>query len=297
MKNTLILGHILAIFTIFVWGSTFSSTKVLLKDFSASEILFMRFFIAYILLFILHYKGVRFRNFRLESLFICAGLCGGCLYFLLENIALNYTSASNASLLVAINPIFTALLSFFIFKQSLKKYFFIGSFLAFIGILFVVFQGQSVQISPFGDMLCIIAGFVWSVYTLLLERIFYHFSGENSLAITRKIFFYGLCFTLPIAFFSFCNNHTNLHDFMLKLSESTNAFNLLFLGIFASAMCYLTWNKSLQFLGTLKASAYIYAIPVIGVFVAMITLGESLNFYLVIGGILTLLGLFLSQKG
>ena len=49
-------GHLLAIFTILVWGVTFSSTKLLLPDFAPTEILFIRFFIAYAFLSLLCVK-------------------------------------------------------------------------------------------------------------------------------------------------------------------------------------------------------------------------------------------------
>ena len=77
----------------------------------------------------------------------------------------------------------------------------------------------------------------------------------------------------------------------------SNLTNLLFLGLIASGLCYLSWNASLKLLGSLKASAYIYSVPVIGVIAACVSLGEALSVYIIIGGILTLLGLFLSQRG
>ncbi|MGX3043778.1 DMT family transporter [Helicobacter sp. T3_23-1056] len=294
------LGHFLAIFTIVVWGSTFSSTKALLSDFAPAEILFIRFFLAYIFLALLCRKVIAFRGVKNELLFAGAGLSGSCLYFLLENIALNYTSASNASLLVAFNPITTALLSWILFGERLGRFYTLGFGLCFVGIVLVVLNGKnSVEISPFGDFLCILAGLTWSVYTIILERLFGVYREENAIAMTRKIFFYGIIFTLPFALWQ--SVELSGGDFSKviessRFSNPANALNLLFLGLVASALCYLSWNACLKRLGTLQASAYIYAIPVVGVFIATLTLGESLTPYLIFGGILTLLGLFVSQK-
>lgn len=303
-----LIGHILAIWTIIVWGSTFSATKALLGDFAPAEILLLRFVLAYIFLALLCRKIIAFHSVKSELLFVCAGLSGSCLYFLLENIALNYTNASNASLLVAFSPITTALLSWILFGKRLGRFYFLGFVLCFIGIALVVFNGKfSLQISPFGDMLCIVAGLVWSVYTIILERLFVLYRGGNAIAMTRKIFFYGIVFTLPFAAYQSgvlqgVINGENLAQNLSQILESSrffkpsNALNLLFLGLIASAACYLSWNACLKRLGTLKASAYIYAIPVVGVFIATLTLGESLTPFLIIGGILTLLGLFVSQR-
>lgn len=301
-------GHFLAIFTIVVWGSTFSATKALLEDFAPAEILFIRFALAYMFLALLRHRSIAFEWSKKELLFIGAGFSGSCLYFLLENIALTLTNASNASLLVAINPITTALLLRLFFGKKFGRFFVLGFVIVFVGIALVVFNGNfSVQISPLGDMLCILAGLVWSVYTIILERLFSAYRGSNPIAMTRRIFFYGLVFTLPFAMYqsgilSGILSWENLSADLSAISESSrylkpsNLANLLFLGLVASALCYLSWNACLKRLGTLKASAYIYAIPVVGVFIATITLGEPLTPYLIIGGILTLLGLFVSQK-
>lgn len=297
-------GHLLAIFTILVWGVTFSSTKILLPDFAPAEILFIRFFIAYVFLSLLcvklHTQCIAFVSFSNEILFILAGLSGGCLYFLAENVALLYTTASNASLLVAINPFFTGLLFAFVYGKKLSRFFILGFFVSFVGIFLVIFQGElSLQIYPIGDLLCILAGIIWSVYTLVLEMIFARFKGISHLVILKRIFFYGLLFTLPFTLYQsgiLQGDFHTLQDFT-RYTKVSNLANLFFLGLVASGLCYLSWNASLKLLGSLKASAYIYSVPVIGVIAACVSLGEVLSVYIIIGGILTLLGLFLSQRG
>lgn len=297
MRNSLFLGHLLAFFTVLVWGSTFSVTKVLLEDFDAIEILFIRFFIAYWFLFVLHFRGIKWGGWRLEILFASAGLSGSCLYFLLENVALNYTSASNASLLVAISPLFTALLSALFLQKKIGRYFFIGAILAFVGVGLVVFRGEfSFHINAFGDILCLCAGLVWSVYTILMGRIFIVCKSQNALSITRKVFFYGLAFTLPFLLLHFYTGNGDFDKVLEGMQNLNNLTMLAFLGLLASALCYVSWNEALKHLGLIKASAYIYSVPVIGVIIAVLSLGESLNIFIVIGGFLVMKGLFLSQK-
>ena len=88
-------GHAAAIITIFVWGVTFISTKILLTGFLPVEILFCRFVIGYLALFAICPRLLPYGGLRQEAYFIAAGLTGICLYYLLENIALTYTLASN----------------------------------------------------------------------------------------------------------------------------------------------------------------------------------------------------------
>ena len=167
--------------------------------------------------------------------------------------------------------------------------------MAFVGVALVVSRGElSFSVSPLGDIICLAAGIMWSFYTLLLERLFLHCKGENPLAITRKIFFYGILCILPFSIGVW--NVYGIEDFWTRFGDSVNVLNLLFLGLIASALCYVTYNACIHLLGTIKASAYIYSIPLFGVIVATLTLGESITFATILGGIAVLLGLFLSQK-
>ena len=111
MKNRNGAGHLAALFTIVVWGTTFISTKILLKDFQPVEILIIRFVIGYLLLLAAKPGIIRLKDKKQEWVFAAAGLCGICLYFLLENIALTYTLASNVGVIISAAPFFTGFLS------------------------------------------------------------------------------------------------------------------------------------------------------------------------------------------
>jgi len=120
-------GHLLTLLTVLIWGITFVSTKILLRDFSPVEILFARFLIAYIALWLIRpglfglgkaergnkpeWKLEWKLEWKHEAYFAAAGALGVTLYFLLENFALNYTLASNTSMIVSTAPMFTALLA------------------------------------------------------------------------------------------------------------------------------------------------------------------------------------------
>lgn len=95
MENKKALGHVLAIFTIFIWGTTFISTKILLQAFQPVEILFFRFVMGYILLWIMNPHRLPIKSWKQELTFAGAGLTGMTLYYLMENIALTYSQASN----------------------------------------------------------------------------------------------------------------------------------------------------------------------------------------------------------
>ena len=120
------LGHLAALMTVTVWGATFISTKVLLRSFTPVEILFDRFLLGFFLLLLMHPRPLRGAGLRRELTFAAAGLCGVCLYYLLENIALEYTMTANVSIIVSSAPLFTALISRLIFREGQRLR---GSFL------------------------------------------------------------------------------------------------------------------------------------------------------------------------
>ena len=102
-------GHLAAAVTIFIWGTTFISTKVLLVSFTPLEILFFRFFIGYAALWIAAPRLLHTGDRKAELLFAAAGLCGVTLYFLMENFALTLTQAANVSIIISVAPFFTSL--------------------------------------------------------------------------------------------------------------------------------------------------------------------------------------------
>ena len=98
MGNRKSAGHLAALFMIMIWGTTFISTKVLLTDFKPAEILFFRFVLGFAALLSVCPHRMKGVDRKQEMTFVLAGLSGICLYYLLENVALTYTMASNVGL-------------------------------------------------------------------------------------------------------------------------------------------------------------------------------------------------------
>lgn len=290
MGGTKTPGHLAAMFTIFVWGTTFVSTKILLRDFQPVEILFFRFLIGLLALKLISPRVLRTRGWREEVTFAAAGLCGICLYYLLENISLTYTLASNVGVICSVAPFFTAILSRIFMKEEgkLTGRFVMGFAVAMAGICLISFNGSRLQLNPVGDLLALCAVFVWACYSLLSKRI--SGFGYPVVATTARTFLYGLLFMIPALF---------LFDFQLgleRLMNPTYLLNILFLGLGASAACFVTWNFAVRILGAVKTSVYIYMVPVVTVVFSTLILGEPLTPVAACGTALTLAGLLLSES-
>lgn len=288
MKNKS-TGHVLALITICIWATTFVSTKLLLNDFLPIEILFIRFLIGFITLLVIYPKRLPKTTKKQELYFLGAGCTGICLYYLLENIALTYTSASNVGVIISIAPFFTGLLTKVFFKEDkLSAQFIFGFIVAMIGISLISFNGSKIEIHLVGDLLSLAAAFLWAIYSLLIRKI--GTFGFNVISTTRRIFFYGLLLMIPALF---------IFDFNVNLTNFTNPlvlFNILYLGLGASALCFVTWNTSVKILGPVKTSIYIYLVPILTVLTSAIILDEKITLISSLGICLTLFGLFLSEK-
>ena len=287
MNNKNTLGHISAILTVLIWGTTFISTKVLLSHFTPIEILFFRFSLGFIALLLIYPHKLVLTDKKQEKLFMLAGLCGVTLYFLFENIALTYSFASNIGVIVSISPFITGILTHFFLKQEkLKLSFFLGFFVSITGVALISFNGSTVlKLNPIGDILAVLAAATWSIYSIVTKKISDY--QYNTIQVTRRIFFYGLIFMLPALFFF------DFHIGIDRFKEPLLLFNILFLGFGASAVCFVTWNLSLKLLGVLKTSVYIYAVPVITVAFSAFILKEKITAIAMVGTFLTLAGFFI----
>ena len=130
--------HLVALLTILVWGLTFVSTKVLLVDFTPLQILAIRFVIGTIALCTLRPHIMHLHERRHEWLFVLAGATGIAAYYLLENIALVFTTATAVGVIVAASPLFTAIIAMTRGDRSaLNVRFVIGFLLAMGGLVLV----------------------------------------------------------------------------------------------------------------------------------------------------------------
>jgi len=289
MKQKHSIGHIICILCVFAWGTTFISTKILLTDFLPIEILFFRSVLAVIALTLLYPKRLKSTTLQQELILAGAGLSGVTLYFLSENIALTYTQAANASVIVSIAPILTALLSFLFLKQKPHLRFFLGFLAAITGIFVISFHGTTqLSLNPLGDLLAFAAAGSWAIYSILVKKI--SAWGYPTILTTRRIFLYGILFMIPFII---------KMNFSLHLQRFTNPlylFNILFLGIGASAACFVGWNYAIKLLGPLRSSVYIYLVPVITVVSSVLILNETVTLLSIIGTALALLGLLISEN-
>lgn len=285
-----ITGHLAALFCAFVWGTTFISTKVLLREFAPVDILFYRFLLGYLMLWLARPRWFRPERWSHELYFLAAGASGVTVYYLLENMALTYSLTSNVSIIVSIAPFFTAVLAHLFLKdEKMKKSFFWGFVVAIFGVALVTFNGRAVlKLNPLGDTLAVGAAVVWALYGIIIRKM-----GKFRYPViftTRRIFFYGILFMLPLLKpMGFTWNTA-------AVMEPVYLLNFLFLGVCACALCFAVWTYAVDTLGAVVSSNYIYAVPVITVVTSAIVLKEPITPMGMAGMALTIAGLVISAR-
>ena len=114
--------------------------------------------------------------------------------------------------------------------------------------------------------------------------------GYDVIRVTRRMFLYGLVFMLPII------ATQGFHVTAEEIFRPVNFINLLFLGVVACALCFIMWNYATGAIGPVKTSVYIYVTPIVTTVTAALILGEPVTWAAVVGIVLALTGLIISER-
>ncbi len=283
-----IAGHFFTFITIVIWSVAFVSNKALLSYISPIENMILRFTLGYLFLLLLYPKWHLPHSIKNESFFVLLGFLGIFIYFLLENFALSYTQAANVGLYMGAIPILTALFAHFISEdETLSPNLFIGFLVAIAGIGLILLEGSGYEMRLKGDLLALGAAAVFALYSAILTRAP---KGYHYIEITRKSFFYAVIMML-------------LYYFMSGKGLDTGALavpvvwgNILYLGILSSGLAFILWHKGIEQIGSIAASNYIYLVPLITAITGILVLDETVTLRMIGGGMLILVGLYLSQR-
>ena len=290
MKSNGLLGHIVALVVVMIWGGTFVNTRVLIdKGLSPEEIYVLRTLLAYVCIWFISPKKLFCDSLKDEFVVFLLGIFGSSLYFLTENYALKLTVVNDVSFIVCTTPLVTTVLAL-LFLKSVKASLPLvaGSVFALLGVALVIFNGHFVlHLDPLGDFLALAAATSWAIYSLVMKNFSSHYSP---FFITRKVFFYGLITITPVF---------AVHPWAFpfeQLFTPVMGLNLLYLGVIASFVCFAAWAWVISRLGALRASNYIYFNPVTTVIMSALVLNEHMTPIAYVGSAMILVGVFVANK-
>lgn len=287
MKKQKIIGFGALSFTIIIWGITFLATETLLADFKPIEIMFFRFGLSLIALFLVYPKIFKWQGWKIELLCFLASLFGMSIYQTLENYAIEMANGSMVSIIIATASFFTVIFSRIILKEkNIKWNFYVGLVIGIVGISLVILNGNALSIEPLGDFIALLCSVLWGLYSVFVELINRY--KLNLLQTTRRITMYGFLILIPMFFISGCK-----FDFA-RFARVDNVIWTLYLGILASAVCFYTWNYSVNKLGPVPTSIAILIQPIVTVVVGVIWFEHKFTWIGIVGLLVTIVGLYVA---
>jgi len=289
MKRFRIYGAI--ILSMIFWSFSFIWFKMANEFYRPITIIFFRLLIAIIILTIYLTLTDNFVKIRKKDrkLFFLLALFEPFFYFLGESHGLTYVSSTTGSVIISTIPVVAALGAWLFFKERLKLVNYAGIILSFIGIIvFIVKTDGTLSFDLRGVVLLGLAVISAVGYNLTLSRLVGSYSPVYIVNVQNVI---GTVLFLPI-FLIF-----ELKSFVDAPHTLRSFLPVLELSLFASCGAFILFAYSVRNIGLSKANVFSNCIPVFTALFSFLLMGDTLSLQNIIGMLIVVTGLFLSQAG
>lgn len=278
--------HPYAITTIIFWSLAYALTKIALKHFSSFSLGFLRYAIASIaMIIIIIALKIKLPKLKDLPLFILAGASGFFMYMITFNKGAATVSSGTGSVIIATAPVITALLASLVFREKLKGFQWLGITIQFAGVIILtllnnIFSLNSGIVWLFGSALSL------SIYNILQRKLTKTYSSMQSSA------FSILFGTLLLSIFS----PTAIKE--ISTASIGQIINIAVLGIFTSAIAYLTWSIAFSKAeNTSSVSNYMFLTPFVTSLFSFIIIREIPDIATIVGGAVILIGIYIFNFG
>ncbi|CAN7256293.1 DMT family transporter [Pseudoduganella sp. LjRoot289] len=278
------------------WGGTFIAGRVLAQALPPLTAASGRFTVAAALLLLLVWKlegGLPRLNRSQMAMTAALGFFGVFLYNLCFFAALARMPAGRTALFVALNPIVTALASALLFRERLGPLKWLGIAIAFLGAAVVITRGDPAgalhdigQSVGMGEVLMFCAISSWAAYTIIGRAAL---KGLTPLAATTCAALWGLAFLAAGAAFE--TPAIAWSGFGWRIWAS-----ILYLGVFGTVLGFVWYYEGVKAIGPSRTAVFNNLVPVFGVTLASLLLGESILVSMVVGGALAIAGVTLTNR-
>lgn len=267
---------------VFLWGTSFIAGKIAYDMLDPSLVVAIRYLLASLILLPVTFSFIRKkeRSFTKKDfiLLVILGILTYPLTSMLQFIGLSLTSASSATTIIGIEPVIITIVGFIFFKEKVSPIIFILGIVAFLGVALTVGVSALENVSFFGCFLVFLSTIVVGFWVRLSKKMFTKISSNYYTALTIQL---GTLFALPIMLF------------LVKSWEIHYSFKgmiaLLYLVVGCSIGAGWFWNKGLEICEASKSGLFLALEPVFGILLAVLILGEHLNFLSIIGIVLVIL--------
>ncbi|HTR81421.1 MAG TPA: DMT family transporter [Bacteroidota bacterium] len=202
---------------------------------------------------------------------------------------IKYTTASNAALLYATTPVIVFVLSFFTLGEKMSKRKIFGVLIAFCGVALVVFEhGVSFASEyTYGNVVIFIAVMAWSLYTIQGKPMVMKYGAFHVASLSM---IGGMILFLPLGVYGATR-------FNFSTLTAAHWEGILYLGLGTSVIGYFLWYYALGKIETTKVAVFANAQPILTSILAFVLLHQTITPHFVLGGIITLAGVVLTELG
>ena len=290
MKNATFKIYIQIILANVFWGFSFVWTDIALKaNISPITLVLARMIFATILLGAWAKYTGNLQKIKIKHLkyFLGLAMCEPFLYFLCETYGQTMVSPTVTSVIVTTIPLFLPLVGFLILKERINLATIIGIIISMIGVLAVVFSGNSNISGQLTGAILVFGAVIAALgYSVFVQ---YIINRYNATTLVFYQNFIGLIYFIP-CFFVIDFSHLGDMQFTFNAVAA-----IIQLSVFASVIAFIFFSRSVKVLGVTKTGVFCYVIPVLTALFAFFMVGERLSVIQWLGMVVVILGLFVSQ--
>ncbi|HCU8845925.1 TPA: DMT family transporter [Staphylococcus aureus] len=282
LRDTTFLSYL---FTIILWGSAFPIIKIALNDFSAESLSAFRLILATIILlpFVI-IKKLPTPELRDIPVIFILGFCGFVIYHTALNFGETLISAGISGILVSTTPIFSSALAYIFLKEHFSKWNWLSSLVAFIGISIIsISKDDYTTINVLGVFIILLASFSESLYFTFQKK---YIERYGFIAFTL----YTIMASSPFMLIFIPEIINDIHG-----ATFTSIVSVLYLAIFPTIIPYVLLAYIVKSVGVSDATMSLYLTPIVSLLLSYLLLDELPTTLAIIGGIITLLGVSLSN--
>lgn len=281
---TLPMQGVALLATVVLWASAFPAIRVGLPGLGVTGLSVWRLVVASVALAaVAPLMKVRAPHRGDLPLILLAGLAGMAAYQVLLNWGEVHVAAGTASLLVAIAPVFSVLLSAAFLRTHLTWATIAGSGVALLGAAVIALSGDSVHLS-LGAVVVLIAAFAQGTYHVAIKPLLTRYTGFE---VACYAMWSGTLFVLPLL-------PTAIHR--LADAPGSAIISAAYLGLLPSALGFVTWSYAVARLPVEQSTAALYLVPPVALIVALVWLGERPRPSELLGGLIGVTGVVLINR-
>lgn len=291
-KNNFNYTSILLIIIALVWAGSFIVVDATVKQIQPISIAFLRFLIAspFMIISLFLFKKNQLIKLRDLHYFIILGLSGVTFLYIFQYFGIQRTTPATSAVLINTNVIFIFILSLIFLKEKITIRRIIGIIFSFIGVIFVLFSQLINENIVFDDIFLtgcifvILSALCWAIYSIIGKKIMKKY---DSLLVITYVFIMGTLFFIPFIGANIISEISNIN--------LNGWLYLIYLSVVCSVFGYIGWYFALEKTEASKSAVYLNFIPLFAIILSFFY-GEKITIFFIIGAILIMYGVYLTQK-